>query len=60
MTKILWKAIAIRSRLENQHHKNKSGESLRDYRKQKKVSSILYKKERKKYYTSLDDKKSHR
>ena len=36
MTKTLGKSIATRSRLENQYHKNKSGESLRDYRKQKK------------------------
>ena len=54
MTKALRKTIATRSRLENRYHKNKTGESLRDYRKQKNFSSRLSKKERKKYYSSLD------
>ena len=58
MTKTLRKSIATRTRLENQYHKNKSGESQRDYRKQKNVCSRLYKKERKNYHTSLDVKKA--
>ena len=53
MTKTLRKAIANRSRLENQYYKNKSGESLRAYKKQKNFCSRLYKKERKRYYTNL-------
>ena len=57
MTKALRKAIATRSRLENRYHKNKSGESLRAYKKQKNFCSRLYKNERKKYYTNLDVKK---
>ena len=57
MTKALRKAIATRSRLENRYHKDKMGESLRNYRKQKNFCSRLYKKERKKYYSSLDVKK---
>ena len=57
MTKTLRKAIATRSRLENRYHKDKTGESLRNYRKQKNFCSRLYKKERKKYYSSLDVKK---
>ena len=56
MTKTLRKAIANRSRLENQYYKNKSGESLRAYKKQKNFCSRLYKKERKRYYTNLDSK----
>ena len=57
MTKALRKAIVTRSRLENRYHKDKTGESLRNYRKQKNFCSRLYKKERKKYYSSLDVKK---
>ena len=57
MTKNLRKAIANRSRLENQYYKYKTAESLRAYRKQKNFCSRLYKKERKKYYNNLDAKK---
>ena len=53
----LRKAIATRLRLENWYHKNKSGESLLAYKKQKNFCSRLYKKERKKYYTNLVVKK---
>ena len=58
MTKALRKYIATRSRLENRYHKDKTGESLRDYRKQKNFCSRLYKKEKKKYYSSVDVKKT--
>ena len=57
MTRALRKAIANRSRLENQYYKYKTYESLRVYKKQKNFCSRLYKKERKKYYTNLDIKK---
>ena len=53
MTKALRKAIATRSRLENRYHKDKTGESLRNYRKQKNFCSRLYKKERKKSITPV-------
>ena len=43
MTTALRKAIATRSRLEKWYHKNKTGESLRGYRKQEKLYSRLYK-----------------
>ena len=45
MTKTARKAIANRSRLENQYYKYNSAESLRAYKKQKNVCSRLYKKE---------------
>ena len=63
MTKALRKAIANRSRLENQYYKYnpptglykyKTNESLRVYKQQKNFCSRLYKKERKNYYTNLD------
>ena len=57
MTRNLRKAIANRSRLENQYYKYKTTERLRAYKKQKKVCSRLYKKERKRYYNNLDVKK---
>ena len=59
MTKALRKAIATRSRLENQYYKNKSDTNLRVYKRQKNYCSRLYKKERKEYYASLDIKKGH-
>ena len=57
MTKALRKAIANRSRLENQYFKNKSKESLSVYKKQNNFCSGLYKKERTRYYANLDLKK---
>ena len=57
MTKALRRAIANRSRLENQYFKIKSKESLRVYNKQNNFCSRLYKKERKRYYANLDLKK---
>ena len=56
MTKTVRKAIANRSRLENQYYKYKSGENLRAYKKQNNFCSRPYKRERKKYYTNLDIK----
>ena len=43
--------------MENQYYKNKSDTNLRVYKRQKNYCSRLYKKERKKYYASLDIKK---
>ena len=57
MTKPLRRAIANRSRLENQCYKYKTNERLRVYKRQKNFCSRLYKKERKMYYTNLDIKK---
>ena len=57
MTQHLRKAIANRSRRENQYYKLKSDESLKDYKRQKNYCSRLYKKERKRYYSNLDVKK---
>ena len=57
MTRYLRKAIANRSRLENQYYKYKTIESRRAYRKQNNYCSRLYKEERKRYYTNLDLKK---
>ena len=48
------KAIANRSRLENQYYKYKTNESFRVYKQQKNFCSRLYKKERKNYNTNLD------
>ena len=57
MTKTLRKAIANRSRLENQFYKLKTETSKRAYRKQKNYCSKLYKKERRKFYENLDIEK---
>ena len=43
--------------MENRYYKWKTDASLRAYKKQNKICSKLYKKERKKYYTNLDLKK---
>ena len=56
MTRNLRKAIANRSRLENQYYKYKTTESLRAYKRQKNFCSRLYKKERKRYYETLNVK----
>ena len=56
MTKGLRKAILRRSELETKYHKHRDIQSLRQYKKQKKFCSKLYKKERKKYYSSLNIK----
>ena len=54
MTKILRKAIANRSRLENIFYRYKTDESKRAYKKQKNYCSMLYKKARKNFYINLD------
>ena len=56
MTKVLRKAIATRSRLENRYYRNKTANSKTAYKKQKNYVSRLYKKDREKYYTNLDNK----
>ena len=54
MTRTLRKAIMKRSELERRYFKYNSSENNKAYRKQKKFCSRLYKKERRKYYSSLD------
>ena len=56
MTKVLRKAIANRSRFENNYYRLKTEESKIRYKKQKNYCSRLYKKERKKFYETLDKK----
>ena len=56
MTKALRKAIANRSRLENQYYRKKTDDSKMYYIKQRNFCSRLYKKERKKFYANLDTK----
>ena len=56
MTRGLRKAIMRRSELETKYHKHRDIQSLRQYKKQKKFCSKLYKKERKKYYSRLNIK----
>ena len=56
MTKRLRKPITRRSELETKYHKHRDIQSLRQYKKQKNLCSKLYKKERKKYYSSLNIK----
>ena len=57
MTKTLRKAIMRRSQLQNKYHKNRSEENQTNYKKQKNFCSRLYKKERKKYYSTIDIKR---
>ena len=56
MTKTLRKAIMRRSQLQTKYFKNKSENNYLAFKKQRNVCSKLYKKDRKKYYNSLDIK----
>jgi len=53
VTKVLRKAIMKRSSLETKYFKNRTQESLENYKRQKNYCSRLYKKERKKYFNGL-------
>ena len=57
MTKTLRKAIMTRSRLENKYQKTKSLEHKENFKKHKNYCNRLYKRERKKYYESLNSRK---
>ena len=57
ITKALRKAIMKRSYLENLCFKKRTPESLKKYKKQKNFGSKLYKKERRRYFESLDPPK---
>ena len=50
VTIALRKALMKRSKLEKIYFKKKTSESLKAYKKQKNYCSMLYKKERKKYF----------
>ena len=54
VTKALRKAITKRSYLEKLYLKKKTTESLKKYEKNKNFCSRFYKKERKKYFDTLD------
>ena len=54
ITKALRKATMKRSYLENLYFKKRTPESMKKYKKQKNFCSKLYKKERWKYFESLD------
>ena len=56
MTKALRKAIATRSRLENEFHRKRTEESKLAFKKHKNYCTRLYKKERQKFYSNLDPK----
>ena len=56
MTKTLRKAIMRRSQLQTKYFKNKSENNYLAFKKQRNFCSKLYKKDRKKYYNSLDIK----
>ena len=57
MTKQLRKAIMNRSRLENKYHRDCTGESYRNFKRQKNYCNRLRYRERKKYYENLDEAK---
>ena len=57
MTKALRKAIMKRSELESKYLKNKIYQNKKIYKKQKNFCSKLYKKERKKLYSTIDTRK---
>ena len=59
MTKTLRKAIMTRSRLENKYQKTKSLEHKENFKKHKNYCNRLYKRERKKYYESLNLRKHY-
>ena len=54
MTKALRKAIMKRSTLKNKYLKDKSDESLKEFKKQKNYTKRLAKRERIKYFANLD------
>ena len=54
MTIALRKAIMRRSELESKYFKNKTNENKARFKKQKKICSKLYKKDRKKFYSNLE------
>ena len=56
ITKTLRKAIMRRSQLETKHLKSKTQTNLKLYKKHKNFCSKLHKRERRKYYESLDMK----
>ena len=56
LTKSLRKAIMLRSQLETKYLKTKTQTDLKLYKKHKNFRSKLYKRERRKYYESLDRK----
>ena len=56
ITKALRKAIMHRTKLETKYRKVGTVENFKAYKKHKNFCSRLYKKERKKYYSSLDIK----
>ena len=56
ITKTLRKAIMRRSQLETKYLKTKTQTDLKLYKKHKSFCSMLYKRERRKYYESLDMK----
>ena len=56
ITKTLRKAIMRRSQLETKYLKTKTQTDLKLYKKHKNFCSKLYKRERRKYYESLDMK----
>ena len=57
ITKALRKAVIKRSHLENLYYKKGTPESLKKYKKQKNFCSKFYKKERRRYFGSLDPSK---
>ena len=57
MTKVLRKAIMRRSTLKNKFLKNKTDESLKEFKKQKNYTNRLARRERTKYFANLDLKK---
>ena len=54
MTKTLRKAIMRRSALEKKHYQTRTAESKKAYRKQKNYTDKLMKKEKKRFFSSLD------
>ena len=56
ITKTLRKAIKSRSQLETKHLQSKTQNDLKLYKKHKNFCSKLHKRERRKYYESLDTK----
>ena len=56
ITKTFWKAIMRRSLLEKKYLKTKTQTDLKLYKKHKNFCSKLHKRDRRKYYESLDMK----
>ena len=54
MTKALWKAVMLRSRLRNKYNQNKVAENWNNFHRQRNLCFKLFRQKKKRYYKNLD------